>query len=215
MHVPAGRPLFSLLESADVQFRPASGTVVVDGRWGRRELDAVGTPLLAVLHRMCLGPVSLGNVAELRSDYLRWRDGEPEPALWLRTKALLDRLGGYIVPSLGSDDGKQPELSLVAVVGDAAFDLPAIPEPVTFATPDGVRLRERPGGHVLVGPGGPYEAELGPPAESVARLLVERPWRVDPLAAATGIRADLVRDVLAYLVAAGLVSTDNPVEVTL
>jgi hypothetical protein len=154
--------------------------------------------------------VSLENIPVLFNEFERWKtDGSCGPE-WPRLKRTLDRLGGFIVPSLGLHDGAGPILSLVAVVGEATFQWPQIADTEPIEVPPRARIEFIEGDQTLVGPGPPYVVVLHrAPAIGIANRLLDQKTTVTELAGRLGIDPEIVADVVAYLASAGLVLTEK------
>lgn len=206
VHRPAGRMLWSLIESATV-CRSRRGRIAVDGMWGAVEPSDQDAPVPEVLQRMTLGPVALDNVSALHDDHVRWRAGAPHLLAWPRIKSLFDELGGYVVPSLADHGGGPPLLSLVPTGPIASFRMPVMTGITRFQAAAAAYRYAGADGPVLHGPGLAYEAVLHRrEPHLVAATLLAGPATRAEIAAATGVAESMVEDVLAYLAAAGLVT---------
>lgn len=196
-HVPAGRSLWALAEDAVIGGDP----LTVHGRWGAVVVDDPRPPVREALRRMALGPVALENIPPLRQEFARWQwwPGGTFPA-WRRIERTLAHLGGYVVPSLGSDDGLGPQLSAVAVRADAVFVAP----PVDASAVIGLRGDALLDQGVLTCPDRPYQVQLHRRAalDVVAALMAGR-RTVAGVAAITDLSPPFVADVTAYLCGAG------------
>lgn len=197
-HVPSGRSLWALTEDARVGGDP----LTVRGRWGAAVIDDPRPPVREALQRMALGPVALENIPLLRQEFQRWRrdpDG-PFPA-WRRIERTLAGLGGYVVPSLATEDGLGPLLSAYAVTADATFAPPPIGVSAVIALRPDALLDEQ----VLTCPGRPYRVHLHRRAViDVLAALLAGPRAVGAVAARTAQPPPLVADVAAYLCGAGV-----------
>jgi len=204
VHVPTGRPLWSLLEDAFVD----EGTehLVVHGRWGAIEIADTSPLVREALHRMSLGPVALENISALHENFVRWKTGSGPCLIWRKLKNTLDQLGGCVVASLGLDDGAGPILSVVAVTKDAVFTLPHIEDDEPVRMRKGTEIERLNGDQALACPGLAYQAILhSAPATEIAKSLLDAETSIAVVAEALQLEKTLVADVVAYLAGAGLV----------
>lgn len=206
VHHPAGRQLWSLVESAMVG-RSRRGRIEVDGGWGAVEPSDQDAPVPEVLHRMTLGPVALENVSALHDDWVGWRSRIAPLTVWPRVKSVLDEIGGYVVPSLADHGGGPPLLSLTPIAPFAAFRMPVMTGVTGFRVVAGAYRYAGADGPVLRCAGLAYEAVLhrDEPNLVVDALLADR-TTLKEVAAASGVAEPMVEDVIAYLAAAGLVT---------
>ncbi|MFC4947376.1 hypothetical protein [Pseudonocardia sp. GCM10023141] len=189
-HRLSGRPLWSLAEDARVDDDP----LTVRGRWGAVPIADPRPPVREALRRMSLGPVALENIALLRHGYAR-----------RRFEATLQRLGGYVVPSLGGADGIGPVLSVIAVVPDAVFVPPPIARAAVVALRRGCLFDRRADECVLTCPGRAYQVVLHRPAAvAVVGALGSGPRPIGEIAAAADVDPRDAADVAAYLCGAGV-----------
>ncbi|WP_380727693.1 SagB family peptide dehydrogenase [Saccharothrix hoggarensis] len=196
-------PLFSLAEDSLLEFGE-DGVLVAITRWGEFDLSAA-TPLAReALRRMALGPVSLENVGVPTTPA-----GAVTPA-WTGADdasldAILTRLAGSVVRSLGLRDGMGPLLSVVPVASAPVFahtpvDLERLVRLSRFSA-----LRSRDAKLTVESPSTGYHAVLAQPWAVRVAAALGRPTAVAELAAETGVPLDVVAEVVAYLVGAGLV----------
>jgi SagB-type dehydrogenase family enzyme len=181
----------TLLEAGD------DDTLVAITWWGEYELAGVPRPVRESLGRMALGPVSMGNLATSAG-------GAAEAGAGTLRK-VLNQLSGSVVHSLALNDGRGPLLSAIPVTQAPVF--PADPVPAgrliklsrySALRPDGSRL-------LLESPRARYRvALLRPPAVTVASSLAG-PVTVAQVAEDSGLAEPVVADVVAFLVAAGVV----------
>lgn len=203
-HVPAGRPLWSLLEDAFVV--EEAEHLTVHGRWGAIEIADTSPLVREALHRMSLGPVALENISVLHENFVRWKNGGGPCLVWRKLKNTLDQLGGCVVPSLGLNDGAGPILSVMAVIGDAVFTLPHIGEAETVTMRRGTEIERLNGDQALACPGSQYQVILhSAPATEIAKSLLAGETTIAQVAEALQIERSLVGDVVAYLAGAQLV----------
>ncbi|MEV0678935.1 SagB family peptide dehydrogenase [Actinosynnema sp. NPDC050436] len=187
--------LWSFQEDVLLELDSERGTAVAVSDRGETGV-AVDRAVGEALRRMVLGPVSPDNV--LRPRHL---GGEPE---WALFASVLDRLCDVVVHSAAGQDGR-PLLSAAPVGARARFVLPLL------QPRDRVRLSRfavlRPcGGELLVeSPLAPYRVRLHRHlAVRVATALSAATTVVD-LATALRVTRPVVTDLVAYLVAAGVV----------
>ncbi|WIX84551.1 hypothetical protein [Amycolatopsis sp. DG1A-15b] len=181
----------TLLEAGD------DDTIVAITWWGEYELVDIPGPVRESLSRMALGPVSMGNLASSASG------GTEAWAGALRK--VLNRLSGSVVHSLALNDGRGPVLSAMPVTQSPVF--PADPVPGGRLVKLSRFSAMRPGGGrlVLESPRARYRvALLRPTAVAVASSLAI-PVTVAQVAETTGLAEPVVADVVAFLVAAGVV----------
>lgn len=205
--LPHGRPLWSLLE--DVLVEPAAGGhLAVRGRWGEIEVADRSDLVRDALNRMSLGPVSLENVPPLHENFVSWRDGSfTTCAHWRRLKRTLDQLGGYVVASLGHEDGSGPLVSAIAVAPDVVFTWPTVRETEPIHPWPDTTIETINAEQALVRPGAPYQVVLHrSPAQVIAKALLDAPASVADLAGALDLDRPLVADIVGYLIGAGVVA---------
>jgi hypothetical protein len=203
-HVPAGRPLWSLLEDAVVDQSIDGEALTVRGRWGDIVVANPNPVVREALRRMTLGPVALENIWPLNENFARWKAGIGPCTEWQRLKQTLDQLGGVVVPSLGHVDGAGPILSVIAVAHDAVFTLPPIGDhqPVRLR-PEAV-IEGLNGDQVLVVPGLRYQVVLHrEPAPAVAKALLAADTTIAEISDSLQLDRPVVADVVAYLAGAG------------
>lgn len=201
-HVTSGRSLWALTEDARVGGDP----LTVHGRWGAVVVDDPRPPVREALRRMSLGPVALENIPLLRQEFAQWQRGPDGtfPA-WRRIETTLARLGGYVVASLGAEDGRGPLLSATAVTADAVFT----PPPVRASTVVGLRSDALLDERVLTCPGRPYQVQLHREvATAVVGALLAGAREVGDVAFAVGLAPPLVADIAAYLCGAGVAARE-------
>lgn len=216
-HLPAGRPLWSLHEEAHIVVDAQDERLVTVATqwaagWAGVELRDVGPTAREVLRRMSLGPVALENVPGLGESYANWRNGVGDCSPWRRVKEMLDRLGGWVVPSLAVHDRGGPILSLAATGPDAVFVLDHLDLTAQCRAREGSTVTMVAGEAVLAGPGARYRAVLHrASARSVAEALLAGPASVDEMSVRLDLPRSLVADVVAYLGGADLLgdTTDD------
>lgn len=172
-------------------------TLVAITWWGEFELADIPVPVRESLSRMVLGPVSMGNLAASAS-------GGAEA--WAGTlRKVLNRLSGSVVHSLALNDGRGPVLSAIPVTQSPVFPADRVPAGRLVKLSRFSAMRPDEGGLLLESPRARYRvALLRPPAVTVASSLAG-PVTVTQVAEATGLAEPVVADVVAFLVAAGVV----------
>lgn len=187
--------LWSLREDVLVERNPGDDRLVVVTRWGETWIDAPGPLVHESLRRMSLGPISLENV--LRPE-LPERDQ-------IRLREVLDLLSNSVVHSLGLRDGEGPLLSAVPVTRNATFRLPDVDrdQPVRLSRFAAMRADE--GELVLESPLAPYQVVLHRRVASGVVAALCAPTQVCELAGMLEAPEPVVSDVVACLVASGLV----------
>ncbi|MFD4670228.1 hypothetical protein ACFWNN_10875 [Lentzea sp. NPDC058450] len=207
-HVPAGRPLWSLME--DVFVDEGSEHLTVHGRWGAIEIADTSPLVREALHRMSLGPVALENISALHENFVRWKAGAGPCLVWRKLKNTLDQLGGCLVPSLGLNDGAGPILSLVAVTREAVFALPSIGDDQIVSMRPHTEIERLNGDQALNCPGRAYQVILhSAPATEIAKSLLHTESTINQLAESLQVDKTLVADVVAYLAGADLVAVQR------
>ncbi|WP_216214616.1 hypothetical protein [Amycolatopsis aidingensis] len=202
-HVPFGRPLFSLLEDAIV-LTEGDRRLIVSGPWGDVEVADRSPLVREALHRMSLGPVSLGNIPALAQEFDHWQATGAPGTQWMRLKATLDALGGCVVNSLGLFDGGGPILSLVAEVPDAVFDCVSVPHRAEVRVRAGTALEDIRAEQVLRCPGLAYRVVLHrAPATEIAKCLLSGRTTITEVADGLQLAPPVVGDVVAYLAGIG------------
>ncbi|GAB3473894.1 hypothetical protein [Amycolatopsis cihanbeyliensis] len=209
-HVPFGRPLFSLLEDA-VVLAEGEHKLTVCGPWGDIEVTDRSPLVREALHRMSLGPVSLGNIPALAEESARWQATGTRGPRWIRLKRTLDALGGCVVNSLGLFDGGGPILSLVADVPDAVFDCVSVAERAVVEVRPGATIEDIEAEQVFRCRGVAYRAVLHrSPATEIAKCLLSGETTITEVAGGLQVGRPVVGDVVAYLAGAGLLLVEGP-----
>ncbi|OXM59394.1 SagB family peptide dehydrogenase [Amycolatopsis vastitatis] len=173
------------------------GSLVAITWWGEYEFRGTAAGVPESLARLALGPVSMANLVAA--------DGAGEQA-WRRSLlAVLARLSGSVVHSVALNDGRGPVLSAIPVTQSPAFRAGPLPAGRRVRLSRFTALRADGGVLLAETPGAPYKVALfRPPAILLASSLAA-PTTVERLAAATGVAAPVVADVVEFLVAAGVV----------
>jgi SagB-type dehydrogenase family enzyme len=157
---------------------------------------------------MALGPVSLDHVVPNFS----LDDGQSEPPEVAALHAVLRRLRNATVRSLATADGSLL-LSVVPISAYAVFQ-PELPRPGQLHRLSGFAAIRRAGGElVLESPLSHHRVELHGPEVGCLAARLGTPISVESLAAEwEGLTEGDLRRVLAYLIAAGIVTTADPGE---
>jgi SagB-type dehydrogenase family enzyme len=198
--VPAYRPetvrLWSLTEDTLLEAGD-DDTLVAITWWGEYELADVPGPVRESLGRMALGPISMGNLATSAG-------GAAEAGAGTLRK-VLNQLSGSVVHSLALNDGRGPLLSAIPVTQAPVFPADAVPPGRLIKLSRYSAMRPDGGGLLLESPRARYRvALLRPPAVAVASSLAG-PVTVAQVAEDSGLAEPVVADVVAFLVAAGVV----------
>jgi SagB-type dehydrogenase family enzyme len=167
------------------------------------DADPFGPVVRESLRRMALGPISLANVLPPR----HLAGGQ---AAWDRLGHLLDRLAAIVVHSLGAHDG-QPLLSVVPVAESAAFRLPLLQPRHVVRLCRFAGLRPVAGEMVLESPIAPYRVLLHRNLACRVAVSLANGVSVADLAMTLRVARPVVTDLVAYLVAAGVVVLADPV----
>lgn len=190
--------LWSLTEPTLVEIGD-DGTVVVVTPWD--ELELGGDELVTEsLRRMSLGPVNLANA------------GSAENTDGAGLRKALDLLGGSVVRSLALHDGRGPILSVVPVESSARFEYRAVEPTAPVRLSQFAAIRPVHGQLTLESPRASFQVVL---ARSMAVRIVSTlagPTSATLIATDLGLPEELVAEVLAYLVAAGVVVVGDKLE---
>lgn len=201
MSIESGRPaqrlrLWSLSEDVLVEGDAGDDHVVVITRWGEVKIGDAEGAVRESLRRMSLGPISLGNVVT--------DDGEHD-AEWERLDEILTKLGGSVVHSLGTTRGGTPLLSVVPVAKDAVFRVTDVDPTLPLRLSRFAALRSSDGDLLVESPLAQFQVVLH--RRLVSRIVVAMcaATSISDLASALDIDQAVVADVVAYLVATGIV----------
>lgn len=211
--VPDRLRLWSLSEDVLLEVGPPDEDLVAVTRWGEIRIADASPPVRESLQRMSLGPVWVRNLP-IRDD-----SSPSEPAgtagppseSWDRLRRVLDLLACCVVQSLGLDDETGPVLSVVPVSRLAKFLVPGNVEPdrpvrlSRFAA-----MRAGDGGLVLESPVTRYRVILHRPAAAWVVGSLGSATTITAIAAQLKIAVPVVADIVAYLVASGVVLTGEP-----
>lgn len=210
--VPARLPLWSLSENVLVEVGPGGDHLVVFTQWGEIRIDDASPPVRESLQRMSLGPVSVDNLPMLRESYRLWRQGETGEACepWNRLMRVLERLDGCVVQSLGLDDEAGPLLSVAPVSRRAGFWLPPRIDPnVPIRISRFAALRSRASELLIESPLSQFRVVLHRPMAAWIAGSLGDVTTIAALAAQLKIAQPVLADVIAYLVASGMVLTGD------
>ncbi len=201
MSIESDRPaqrvrLWSLSEDVLVEGDPGDDQVVVVTRWGEIKLGDAGGAVRESLRRMSLGPISLDNVVTGAPA----RTGDRA-----RVDEILDKLGGSVVHSLGTTEGGTPLLSVVPVARDAVFRAEPVDPTLPLRLSRFAALRSSDGNLLVESPLARFQVVLH--RKVVSRIVVAMcaATSVTELASALEIDRTAVADIVAYLVATGIV----------
>ncbi|MEC3975184.1 SagB family peptide dehydrogenase [Amycolatopsis sp. H20-H5] len=206
-------PLWSLTEDTLVEVGP-DGLVLVITRLGEFEIDDADAVVLESLRRMALGPVSLRNVIPSGSPRrgrgltAGWADADFPDFASLRR--VLDKLSGSVVHSLGLNDGKTPVLSVMPVGFAPPFAPRAVPPGARIRLSRFATMRSAAGGLMLESPCTRFQALLSRRHGIRVASSLAVPMSIAEMASEGEIAPAVVADIVAYLVAAGLVLVGDP-----
>nr|WP_116049869.1 SagB/ThcOx family dehydrogenase [Amycolatopsis palatopharyngis] len=200
--VAATIQLCSLTEDTLVEV-DEDGSLVVMTRLGEFEFEAdeISSVVLESLRRMALGPVSLSNVIPLHDQAGNGAVATDLAAL----QPVLDRLSGSVVHSLGLNDGQAPLLSVIPVGVAPPFTTHPVPAGRQVRLSRFTAMWPTNGGLMMESSLTSFGVLLsGTTAIRVASALAVS-TSVSAVAADSGLAAQLVTDIVAYLTAAGVV----------
>jgi len=195
----ATQRLWSLTDDVFVEKRDTPDSFVVLSRWGELEVKDAGAVAAEFLRRMGFGPVSPQNVLP---------DGVgAETARRDRSGLgrLLDQLGGVLVHSLGHPNGRGPLLSVLPMVAEPSFRPHRIPADRAVRLSRFSAMRAVDGVMLLEAPTAAFQVLLHLPAAPAVAAALSRPATVGQLASTSGTAVEVVDDLVAFLVAAGVV----------
>jgi SagB-type dehydrogenase family enzyme len=191
--------LWSLREDVLVEGDPEHDRLVVVTKWGETRIDAPGYLVRECLRRMSLGPISLQNVLPSAAG-----KGNHTADL-ARLRQVLDLLGDCVVHSLGLQDGEGPLLSAVPVARNATFRLPAIDPGLPVRLSRFAAMHAQDGELLLESPLSQYNVVLHRPAASAVVAALATATRAGELAGLLRMSAPVLKEVVTYLVATGIV----------
>lgn len=196
--------LVSLSEDVLVETDADSDALVVVSRWGEHVID---TPVAAVresLHRMCLGPISQHNLGSSAGDGQRQTGADGD-----ELTAVLERISGSVVRSVGLPDRQGPLLSLVPFTATARFRwTPPDPARVVrlsrFAT-----LRRRGDELMIETPQAKFRVVAHRELAAQVVSVLASASTATAVSQVVGVPEPVVIDLLGYLLAAGAVLTGD------
>ena len=184
-------PLWSFRD--DVVIEPAAGgSLLVLTRWGDVRVDTPAPAIVDSLYRMTLGPVELTNVDDLDRDDLL---------------AVLARLPGCVVRTLGLKETATPLLSAVPLSPGDVLTLPALDDAVPVRLSRFAIVRESEGQLVVESPLSHHRVVLHRPLTTWVVGALGRPTTAGDIAQNLNVSTALLTGILAYLVATGMVVT--------
>jgi len=184
-------PLWSFRD--DVVIEPAAGgSLVVLTRWGDVRVDSPTPAIEDSLYRMTLGPVALTNVDGLDRGDLH---------------AVFARLPGCVVRSLGLRDTATPLLSAVPMSPSEVLELPDLDETAPVRLSRFAIVRESDGELVVESPLSHHRVVLHRPLTTWVVGALGRATTAGDIAKGINVTRSLVTEMLAYLVATGMVVT--------
>ncbi|MFC4855470.1 SagB family peptide dehydrogenase [Actinophytocola glycyrrhizae] len=182
-------PLWSFRD--DVVIEPAAGgSLVVLTRWGDVRVDSAAPAIVDSLYRMTLGPVELTNVDDLDRDDLF---------------AVLARLPGCVVRSLGLKETATPLLSAVPLAPGEVLELPELDDTLPIRLSRFAIVREHDGEMVVESPLSRHRVVLHRPLTTWAVGALGRATTARDIAQAINVTRELITELLGYLVATGMV----------
>lgn len=219
MHVPSGDRvparlrLLSLSEDVLVEVGSEADRLVAFTRWGEIVIEDAGQPVRDGLQRMSLGPVSIENLPGIGESFLRWKNGRADESCepWYRFWRVLERLGCCVQQSLGMDDDSAPILSVEPVCRGAQFWLPPAvdaQQPIRLSRFMAIRTQNEE--LVLESPLSRCKVVLHRPPAAWLIGSLGRPTTVSELARLLRTPPPVVADVVAYLLASGMVLAAEP-----
>ena len=211
--VPGRIRLWSLTEDVLIEVGPGGTHLVAFSQWGEVRIDGTSPVVCESLLRLGLGPMSVENLPVVRAAPAQAGGPRVDESTegWRQFERVLDRLGNCVVQSLGLDDEGGPVLSVVPVSRQARFERPpvvAAERPVRLSRFAAIRAGD--GELVVESPVASHRVVLHRP--TAVRVVGElgRPRTVADLATRLTTPEPVLTDVLAYLVAAGVVVTAEP-----
>ncbi|WP_405017562.1 SagB family peptide dehydrogenase [Kitasatospora sp. NBC_00070] len=194
----APRRLWSLREDVHVELPDPGGDVLLHSRWQTERVVRPDRTTREALRRMRLGPVSLRNVLDGAED------GAEE-----RLSRALHGIQHLIVRSIGMTGSQSPLLSFVPMSPRASLDLPRVTPDRPVRLSRFAHLHSEGRGFELESPLSLFRvtAHRGAGAELLASL----GWTATPeeLLKTVPLPRAVVLELLAHLLAAGLVITDE------
>lgn len=211
--VPGRLRLWSLTEDVLVEVGPDGDHLVAFTQWGEIKIDDTSPLVRESLQRMSLGPVSVENLPTPGEDAAP-ATGPAAPRSdrpWHRLHDVLDKLGCCVVQSLGVDDEVGPVLSVAPVTPRARFWLPPQVDPdQPIRLSRYAAMRAKDGELLLESPLTDYRVVLHLPMAAWVVGSLGAATTVAGLAGRLPVAAPVLADLVAYLVASGMVRTGEP-----
>ena len=202
MHIDSGAqlldqgiPLWSFRE--DVAVESTDDGVNILSRWAEVRLERPPAAIVDSLHRMTLGPVALTNVTDL---------------YWTDLYEVFRQVPGCVVRSLGLRNSASPLLSVTPVSQHARFELPKLDTTPAIRLSRFAFLRDQAGELTLESPLSHHSVVLHRPLASWIVGALGRATTTADVARSVNVAEPLVTEIVAYLVAAGMVvhAQDGP-----
>jgi SagB-type dehydrogenase family enzyme len=205
---PGGRSdLWSLREDVQVEPGNAGSSLRIRSLWGNVTIQRPSWPVREALDRMRLGPISLENVTSVRNhpDAL---GGDAASGRYaserIQLEQVLNQLQPLIIRSLRLETG-QTLLSVVPMTPRSRFRVVPVPPDVQVRLSRYAELRTNGEEYSLESPLSLHRVVLHRAEATWLIGSLGRPVMADAYAAAIPRLASVAADVLAYLVAAGMV----------
>jgi SagB-type dehydrogenase family enzyme len=199
VHIDAGPqfldpsiPLWSFRE--DVAVESTDDGLNILTRWAEVRLERPPAAIVDSLRRMTLGPVALTNVTGLD---------------WADLSDVFRRVPGCVVRSLGLRNSATPLLSVTPVSRQARVELPKLDASGAVRLSRFVFLRDTAGELVMESPLSHHRVVLHRPLASWVVAALGRTTSITEVSRAVNIAEPLVTEIVAYLVAAGMVLYDE------
>lgn len=193
----------SLADDVLVESDDRGRSVVILSRWGELKLAEPTDVARDLLRRMSLGPVSLANVMPMR------KPASGDDSEWAGLEQVLDTLSGSIVRSVGLRDRRGPLLSAIPSVAAPAFRPSALAGPRRARLSRFATMRRCGENLSLESPCAQYAVQLHQPMAARVAVVLARATTVAEIAEVIDAAASVVGEIVAYLVAAGVVVTGN------
>lgn len=202
--VPRSIRLWSLREDVLVEDDAESDQLLVVTRWGEVPIRHAAMLVRECLRRMSMGPVSLENVivsaqagGSAGSDRSKHERDEIE--------RILKVLSGSVVHSLALDDVHGPLLSAIPVVQEPTFAPRRIDPSRPVRLSRFAAMRPADDGLILESPLASYSVLIHRPLVTRVVASLNTPNSITELVSVEGIEQPVVADIVAYLVASGVV----------
>jgi SagB-type dehydrogenase family enzyme len=161
--------------------------------WGDITISDPSPAVRDALARMGLGPVLLENVVPRQ---------RPERT---RVERVLEMISGCVVHSLGHDDTLGPSLSVVPIARRAHFSLPKIERHRPVRLSKFATMRAHDGELVIESPLARHRVVVHRPLAAQVVTMLTRPCVIPAVAKSVNASDKLVREIVTYLAAAGMV----------